>query len=161
MALADERQGVWAVEALAAGGEVRAGEFVVDGLVQAHINAADSIGEQNEAQQTNFGIAVDRDARQITDCTDEGLAASLLGLVFQLGFVSEAGIKELSFFVRLVRPVDTVDFHVAEFVVMNVGVAGNGDRGGRGTIVGHADDHESVGVFVFLIARAQNLDFLR
>jgi hypothetical protein len=67
VALPDERERVDPGHRARAGGEVGAGEVVVDRRLEAHLDAADRLGEGGEAEQVDLGVVVDGDARELLD----------------------------------------------------------------------------------------------
>ena len=71
MSLSHEAQRVGAVECLFAGWEVGTRHRFVDWRVEADVDSADGVGEQDESEQTDFGVVVDGDAGQIRDRSDE------------------------------------------------------------------------------------------
>lgn len=75
MALPHEAQRLGAAEALPAGREVRPGEFLVDRLVEADVDAAERVGDQREPQQADLGVVVDGDAGQVGHRLDQRFTA--------------------------------------------------------------------------------------
>ena len=61
MPLADERQGLLALDRLLAGGQVDAGVAVLRGGAEVDLDAADDAGELEEAQQVDLGVVVEAD----------------------------------------------------------------------------------------------------
>ena len=146
VALAHKRQCLGAVEGLLAGGEVRARERLVDGGVEADVDAADGVGKQHEAQQTDLREVVDLHAGEVRHRVDQPLLARARDLLFELGVLGGAvGKQLLSLFAR-VRRVDAVDLHVAVVISVDVGIARDGDGGGARAVLGHAHDHDGVRV---------------
>ena len=63
VALADEGQGVVAGHGARPGREARAGLLVVDRVLEADVDAADRLGELEEAEEVDLGVVVDGQAR--------------------------------------------------------------------------------------------------
>ena len=63
---------------LPAGRKVGAGKGFVHGVLQAHLDAAECIGDQREAEQADLGVVVDGDAGEVGDRLDQRLAAGLV-----------------------------------------------------------------------------------
>ena len=158
--MADEGEGIWAVQCLSAGLEFSTRELVIHGFVKADINATHGIGEQNESQETHLGIVLDFDAGQVAYSIHKCPLSCFFGFFFQFRAFYAAFLRELCFPFVLVGAVDAVDFHVAVFGVVNIRIARNGYGGCGGTIVGDTDHHDGVGIVVFLIASAKHIDLV-
>ena len=159
--MADEGEGIWAVQRLSAGLEFSTGELVIHGFVKADVNATHGISEQNESQETHLGIVLDFDAGQVAHRIHKRPLSCFFGFFFQFRAFYAAFLGELCFLFVLVSAVDAVDFHVAVFGVVDIRIARNGYGGCGGTIVGDTDHHDGVGIIVFLIAGPQHIDFIR
>ena len=92
VALPDEAQRLRAVQLLPARREVGARKRFVDGVFEADVDAAERVGDQGEAEQSDLGVVVDGDAGQLGDGLDQRLAAGLGGL--RLG---DGGVHALLF----------------------------------------------------------------
>ena len=146
------------------GRELRTRVGLIDGIVETHVHAADGVGEVDEAEQADFGVVVDGDAGDIGDTRDQSLPARLRGLLLDVLFIrlspgSRCFFLELLGLVVLRLPVDGVELHVAEVrTAVDVGVTGNRYRGGRGAVVGHADQDDGVGAGGVLFTGPQHVD---
>ncbi len=149
--LPDEAQRLRAVQLLRAGRKVGARKWFVDRLFEADVDSAEGVGDQREAQQSDLGVVVDGDAGEVGDGFDQRLAAGLGALA--LGLVRRgAGLDQADPLLFLGLAVDAVDLGLAESGGGHVGVAGNGDRGGRLPVVGDAHQDDRVGVAGHLVA---------
>ena len=143
MALADKRQGLCAVEGGIASREIGARQRLIHGVVQADLHAADSVREQDEAEQTDFRIVVDLDAGEVRDRVDKPLLSCLSDLLLELT-AFDALAHELLTLLRGVFPVHAVDLGVTEAAVAHVRVTRDGHGGGAGAVIGNADDNDRV-----------------
>src|SRR5271165_7257318 len=127
MALADEAQRLWTVELLPARRKIGTRKWLVYGLFQAYVDAAEGVGDQREAQQPDLGVMVDGDAGEVGDRLDQRLAAGLGSLGLGLGG-RDAGFDQADSLLFFGLTVDAVDFGLAQPGRGDVGVARNRDR---------------------------------
>ena len=158
--MADEGEGIRAVQRLPTGLEFSTRELVIHGFVKADVNATHGIGEQNESQETHLGIVLDFDSGQVAHRIHKRPLSCLFGFFFQFRAFYAAFLRKFCFLFVFVGAVDAVDFHVAVFGVVNICIARNGYCGCGGTVVGDTDHHDGVGIVVFLIASAQHIDLV-
>lgn len=159
MALAHEAEGVGTRERLLPGREARAGEGLVDRRVQTHVDAADGIGEQDEAEQPDLGVVIDRHAGEARDGVDERLAARERR--FAVGFgVGHPALDEFEALLLLGGSVRGVDLAVADAGHVHVRVARDGDRRRGRSVVGNADQNDGVGVVGHLVAGAERVELV-
>ena len=166
MTLTHEAQGVRTVEGLLAGREVRTGQGFVDRIVQADVHTADGVGEQHEAEQPDFGVVVDTDAGQVGDGSDKRLATLLDAFLGDLVFVVLLAVGGgfvglLGLVVVLGAAVDLVQLDVAELrSTIDVGVPGQGDCGGGGSVIGDTDEDHRVRTGGRLLTGPEHVDLL-
>ena len=113
VALADEAERLRAVELLPAGRKVGTRKRFEDRLFEADFDAAERVGDQREAEQSDLGVVVDGDAGEVGDRLDQRLTTGLGALLRGLGGGSpgphEAGPLGLPGLA-----VDTVDLGLAQ-----------------------------------------------
>lgn len=113
VALAHEAQRLRAAEPLRAGREVGTRKRFEHRLFEAHVDAAERVGDQREAEQADLGVVVDGDAGEVGDGLDQRLTTGLgalgrgvLGRVAGLDQAGALGLPGLT--------VDTVDLGLAQ-----------------------------------------------
>ena len=98
---------------------------------------------------------VDRHPGEVSDGLDERLAAGLGGFWLCLRRVHALFLDQLLHLVELDLAVDTVDLRLVQARRLDVGVAGDRDRGGRLPVVGDAHQDDRVGVRRDVVAGVQ------
>ena len=146
---------------MAPGREFGARHRIIDGVVEADVDAPDGVGKQHEAQKAHLSVVVDVDISELVHRRNETSAASLRALLLHLflgvgrgvscGFSLRVFLLQLLHLVCFVQRKDGVYFRVSEVLVVDVRVARNGYCRGARAIVGDADHHDGVGVFFALI----------
>ena len=104
VALADEAQRLRAVELLRAGREVGTRKRFEHRLFEADVDAAEGVGDQREAEQSDLGVVVDGDAGQVGDGLDQRLAAGLGALRARPRRADAPASTRLARFLSLVWP---------------------------------------------------------
>lgn len=111
MTLPDKRQRLRGIQPLTPG-EVGSGVRVVDGMVQAHINAAEGLGQIVETGQIDLGEVVDRDAGQASHRPQGRGPGSFTAPGLELFPVAHTLVGQLFCHVLLGQPVRLFDLDV-------------------------------------------------
>ena len=146
VALADERQRVGAGDRARAGGEARSGQRLVDGVLQADVDAADGPGQVVEAEQVDLRVVVDGDAGEPLHGPDQRRPAGLGGLGVDPGTVTDALADEPLRRQRLHRRVGGIDLVRVVARDVDVAVARDRERDGRPAALGDVQQDDRVGV---------------
>ena len=112
MTLPDERQRLRRVESLAPGREVGTRIRVVHGVVQAHLDAAQGLGQVVETGQIDLGEVVDRDAGQAAHRTQRGRAGGFAAFRFEFTLAAHTLVGQVLRDVLLGQPVRLFDLDV-------------------------------------------------
>ena len=144
--LADECQRIATGDRLRPGGEPGAGQLVVDGVVEADVDAADRGGEVVEAEQVDLGVVVDGQSGQVFHGPDQGAPAGLRGLGLHAGAIAHAIGPELLGDLRLRRGVRRIDLVPPVAGDVDVRVPWHGEADGGARALGHVQHHDRVGV---------------
>ena len=154
VALADEAECLRTVEPLLAGRKVGTRKRFEHRLFEAHVDAAERVGDQGKTEQPDFGVVVDGDAGEVGDRSDQGITACL-GALCRRVLSGITGFDEAGPLGFPGLAVDAVDLRLAQAGRGDVGIARDRDRGSRLPVVRYPDQDDRVGVGRFLVAGAQ------
>ena len=91
---------------------------------------------------------------------NQAFTARIFSLLLQFWTILLPRLKQPLLLLRLIGRIHTINLGVTSNLIMNVGVAGNRDRGGRLTIIWDTNHHDGVRVISFLITSMEKLNLL-
>jgi hypothetical protein len=127
-------------------------------VVQAHLDAAQRLGEQVEAQQVHLGVVVDPQLGEILHGLHQRLAAGLIRIPLDRGLVGVAFPALLRGDVGFRDAVRRVDLCLPAPRHVDPRVTGNGDTRRLPALFGNPQHDDRVGVDAGLVLGAQRLE---
>ncbi len=125
---------------------MRAGQRLVDGVLQAHVDAPDGAGQVVEAEQVDLGVVVDGDAGEPFDGPDQRGPARLRGLGVDPRAVPDPVSDQPLGGQGLHRGVSGIDLVLPVAGDVDVAVARDRERDGRPAALGDVQQDDRVRV---------------